>query len=184
MAPFALRETATALPGTTPPAGEVRIATASLCGEPFDEPMARPLAFLDPPERVGLDAPSPGFRPELPGVMLATPCAQRLRSPDPEKRPEAGRAACPEGWWPLAADPPALRPPMLGTPEGFVVCRTGRLDVVPGISKQSTRTRQRVRREVERLNSACLWPQRSKSVLPAGALACGVVLGHLQGGRR
>ena len=101
----------------------------------MEEPVATPLAFLAPAERVGLSVASPGFRPELPGVMLATPCAQRLRSPDPEKRPEAGRPACPAGWCPLAAEPPALRPPILGTPEGFVLCRTGRLDVVPGISK-------------------------------------------------
>lgn len=62
----------------------------------------------------GLDCTSLDLPLALP--MLATPCAQRLKSPVPVNRPDAGRPAfCKVGVWPEAAEPPAARPLTLDT---------------------------------------------------------------------
>ena len=98
---------------------------------PLGDPLA-PRARLRPPlvptegsVREGLEGESPILRLEslLGLAMLATPCAQRLSRPVPVKRPDAGRVfseVCP-----LAADPPTLRPLMLGTVVDGVVRRGG-----------------------------------------------------------
>ena len=116
------RDTGTARPGTV---GEVR--RPSPLGDPFAPVRLRgpPLVPSAGSVREGLEGESLILRLEslLGLAMLATPCAQRLSRPVPVKRPDAGRVfseVCP-----LAADPPTLRPLMLGTVVDGVVRRGG-----------------------------------------------------------